>query len=449
MAKNFLKNLTVPSPCPADWNAMTGNDQVRFCEHCSFDVHNLSLMTRSEVERLIATSNGRLCVQYIRDPNGRLVTLPTGQKLHRIGRRVSQIAAGAFTAALSVSSAVAQASGGVQYGNPNPPSASQTIPRWALGASAVGTITDANGAVVSGATVSLSNEEFNLSLYASTDANGQFRIDGLRAGSYNVRIEAPGFAADENTGVYFSENDETRIDRSLRVAAIEEVVELEIGSARFVSGGGMVAFVAPEHPFVRAAQEDNLEALTNLIAGMDVNLRDKRSHTTALEHAVRNSNREMVQLLIAAGAKVNLKDDSGATALMMLDGDATTDLVWDLINVGAKVSLTDNGGNTALMRAATANNLEAVKALIEAGAEVDARNKQGQTALMLAAADGNVNVVRALVLDGANISATDAANKNALGYALENERTPVIRFLKSKGAFETVVKAEDKDDQKE
>ena len=36
------------------------------------------------------------------------MVLPVSQKLHRIGRRVSRIAAGAFTATLSVSSAVAQ-----------------------------------------------------------------------------------------------------------------------------------------------------------------------------------------------------------------------------------------------------------------------------------------------------------------------------------------------------
>ena len=77
--KNFLKNLTVASPCVADWNSMTGNDQVRFCEHCSLDVHNLSLMTRSQAERLVARSNGRLCVQYIHDPNGGPVTMPVGQ----------------------------------------------------------------------------------------------------------------------------------------------------------------------------------------------------------------------------------------------------------------------------------------------------------------------------------------------------------------------------------
>jgi hypothetical protein len=450
MAKNFLKNLTVPSPCPVDWNSMTGNDQVRFCEHCSLDVHNLSLMTRSEAERLVARSNGRLCVQYIRDPNGQLVTLPVGQKLHRISRRVSQIAAGAFTAALSVTSAIAQESTGVQTGGWDRPAATQPMARWALGASVVGTVTDQNGAVIPGATISVSNEDLNLALYASTNLGGQFRIDGLRAGSYKLRIEAPGFAADESNGVYLSENGETRMDRSLRVAAIEEIVEIEVGGeTRFTSGGGVVAFVSPEHPFVKAAQEDNLEALTALIAGMDVNLRDKRSNTTALEHAVRNANREMVQLLLSAGANVNLKNESGETVLMMMDGDATSDLVWDLINVGAKVNQKDNADNTALMQAATTNNLEAVKTLIDAGAEVDARNKRGQTALMLAASEGNVNIVRTLVLAGADINASDNEHQNVLAHALENDHAPVVRLLKSKGAVETVVAKVETEEEKE
>ena len=26
--------ITIPAPCDADWDAMIGNDQVRFCEHC-------------------------------------------------------------------------------------------------------------------------------------------------------------------------------------------------------------------------------------------------------------------------------------------------------------------------------------------------------------------------------------------------------------------------------
>jgi hypothetical protein len=439
--KNFLKNLTVPSPCPTDWNSMIGNDQVRFCEHCSFEVHNLSLMTRSQAERLVARSNGRLCVQYIQDPNGGPVTMPVGQKLHHISRRVSQIAAGAFTAALSVTSAIAQESTGVRMRSVDVPPATQPMAHWALGASVVGTVTDQNGAVIPGATVSVLNEEFNLALYASTSLDGRFRIEGLRAGSYNVRIEAPGFAADESNGIYLSQNGETRMDRSLKVAAIEENVEIETSDeTRFISSGGMVAYVAPEHPFVRAAQEDDLETLAGLISGMDVNLRDPRSKTTALEHAVRNANREMVQLLLSSGAKVDLKNASGETVLMMFDADATSDLMWDLINAGAKVNLKDDFGNTALMQAATANNLEALKALLDAGAEINIKNKSGRTALMLAASEGHVNIVRNLVLAGADINVTDEDKMNALAHATENDHAAVVRLLKSKGAFETVAK---------
>ena len=59
----------------------------------------------------------------------------------------------------------------------------------------------------------------------------------------------------------------------------------------------------------------------------------------------------------------------------MMDGDATADLIWDLINAGADVNLKDDTGDTALMRAASTDNLDALKTLIDAGAEVK-RQKQ-------------------------------------------------------------------------
>lgn len=441
-SKNFLNNVTVPSQCTEDWNSMTGNDQVRFCKHCNLDVHNLSQMTRSQAQRLIDRSNGRLCVRFYHDYAGQPLTLPVRQKLHRISRRVSRIAAGAFTATLSVTSAVAQNSASSQSGNWDPSNVTQPNTRWTLGSSIVGTITDPNGAVISGATISLSNEELQVALYVTTGLNGQFRIDSLQHGVYNLLIEAPGFAADQSNGIYLQPNGEKRVDRALSVATIEESVEIESGPPQF--SGGAVAFIAPEHPFVRAAQEDNLDVLTALIAGMDVNVRDEGTGTTALEHAVKNANREMVQLLLSSGANVNAANAAGETVLMMLDSDATTDLVWDLLNAGAGVNLKDSSGTTALMQAAVTNNLEALKTLLDAGAEVNARNNRRRTALMLAASEGLVNNVRALVLAGADINVTDEDDMDALALADENDHAAVIRFLKSKGAMETVARAEKK-----
>jgi hypothetical protein len=370
--------------------------------------------------------------------------LPIRQRLRRIGRRTSQLAAGAFTATLSVTSAVADSSQSRQSENHNVSAVvTQLDGAWGLGSSIVGTIKDPNGAVIAGATVALSNEQSQVVLYTSSDFNGEFRIDSLEPGLYKIKIEAPGFAADEINGIYLTPSGETRIDRSLSIAALQETVEVEDTTHRNFVTSGMVAFVAPEDPFIRAAQEDNLETLTGLIAGTDVNLRDKRSGTTALEHAVRNANREMVQLLLSAGASVNSRNATGETVLMMLDPDATSDLVWDLINAGANVNLKDENGNTALMQAALSKNLDVLKTLLDAGAEVDAKNEQGQTAMMLAASEGSVNGVRALVIAGADLNTKDEHNKNALAHAGENDHPAVVRFLKSKGAYETVAQLEE------
>jgi hypothetical protein len=443
-SKNFLNNLTIPEPCAADWNEMVGNDQVRFCEHCSHQVHNLSLLTRSQAERLVSQSNGRLCVRYHQGPAGTPVTLPVTRKLHSIGRRVSRLAAGAFSASLSITSAVAQNSASSQSSNSNLPGVVQPELRAGLGASITGKVTDQLGALIPGATVFVSNAQLGVALYASTDFSGQFRIENLAAGVYQVRIEATGFAPEQMDAVYLRDPYETLIEPSLQVAQITATVEIgdSTGSAGGFQTGGMASFVGPENPFIRAAQEDDLEKLTSLIAGTDVNLRDKRSNTTALEHAVRNANREMVQLLLNAGAKANAPNEAGATVLMMLDADATSDLVWDLINRGAEVNAKDTLNNTALMNAVTANNLDAVKTLIEAGAEVNFKNKQGRTALMLAASEGYVNILRALVLTGANLDAVDEDGANALALAVENDHLAVARFLRSKGAFDLVSKVE-------
>ena len=450
-SKHFLKNLTIPSPCSANWDSMKGNDQVRFCEHCDLSVHDLSQMTRHQAQRLVSRSNGRLCIQFVSEVSGKPLLAQAGMKLHRISRRVSQIAAGAFTAALSVNSVVAhssQSSPNEITGHAALPAISQPTSRLGI-SSVAGTVTDQNGAPISGATVSLTSDQYKLALYASSDAAGKFKIDHLEAGMYQIRIEAPGFAPHDVGAIYVQHRGETRVDRSLKPPVIEADGQLDAGETSFVRLGGAVAFVTPAHPFVRAAHEDDLDTLASLISETDVNMRDSRSKTTALEHAVRNANREMVQFLLAAGADPNARDSVGQTVLMELDEDATVDLVWDLINSGAKVNLQDMSGNTPLMELASSKNVEVIKALLDAGAQLEIRNKQGRTALMVAAAAGYVNTVRALIIAGADITAVDKQKKDALAHAQEENSRAVIRLLKSKGALETLAQNDDDNSEEE
>lgn len=445
--KALLDQLHIPSPCNTPWESMIGNDQIRFCEHCNLSVHNLSEMTRKDAARLVAKSEGRLCVRYLRAPQG-AENSPGRPELtiHRIGRRVTRLAAGTFSAVLGVSAAPLTASAIPQQRTVL--TANQIDQDGLLSGTLVGTVKDANGALITSATVSITNHQTKLALYTSCNYQGEFRMEGLPAGLYSLRVEAPGFAPREQGGLYVQEKGETRLDLMLEVAAIEETVEIEGGdSSRFVSVGGVVAIIAPDDPLIRAAQQDELEEVTRLIAGRDVNLRDKSSHTTALEHAVRNANREMVQMLLAAGADVNAQNNAGETVLMMLDDDATSELIWDLLNAGAKVNWKDKEGNTPLLEAASCNNLELLKTLLETGAEVNAKNKLGQTALMRAAGEGLINNVRMLLLAGGDINARDKEGGNALFYANDASQSATVRFLRSQGADLTVAIEKKADDQ--
>ncbi|MFM9905117.1 MAG: hypothetical protein ACKVQJ_11175 [Pyrinomonadaceae bacterium] len=69
-----LNNITVASPCPADWEAMYGDGRKRFCGDCKLNVYNLSGMTKDEAEALVMNAEGRLCVRFYRRADGSVIT---------------------------------------------------------------------------------------------------------------------------------------------------------------------------------------------------------------------------------------------------------------------------------------------------------------------------------------------------------------------------------------
>jgi len=71
---------------------MIGSERMRFCGQCSLNVYNLSGMTRSEAEHLIARNEGRLCVRFYRRRDGSIITKDCPVGLRAIRRRVSYVA---------------------------------------------------------------------------------------------------------------------------------------------------------------------------------------------------------------------------------------------------------------------------------------------------------------------------------------------------------------------
>src|SRR5215213_2774212 len=161
---DVLDSIHVASPCSADWDEMAGNEQARFCLHCSKHVHDLSKISRNEVRKLVAASGGSLCVRYRKRPDGTLQTAERAEPLTQIKRRLSRLAAGAFTASLSLAQPVA-AQTARPAGVERPAAIQEMIQGRALfkpvacgqTASLIGTVYDSQQAVVPGATVVLIN----------------------------------------------------------------------------------------------------------------------------------------------------------------------------------------------------------------------------------------------------------------------------------------------------
>jgi hypothetical protein len=100
-----LEVIDIARPCPADWDQMRGDDQVRFCKHCSLNVYNLSAMTREAAEQLVAEREGRLCIRMYRRLDGTVVTQDCEGAIKlaakRIGRFAKAMTAVVLTAALA------------------------------------------------------------------------------------------------------------------------------------------------------------------------------------------------------------------------------------------------------------------------------------------------------------------------------------------------------------
>ena len=87
--QDFLNQLRIASPCPADWAAMAGDDRSRFCATCEKHVYDFSRMTAAEGLALIREKEGQVCARLWRRPDGTVITAdcPVGVMTARARRK--------------------------------------------------------------------------------------------------------------------------------------------------------------------------------------------------------------------------------------------------------------------------------------------------------------------------------------------------------------------------
>lgn len=94
-------------------------------------------------------------------------------------------------------------------------------------ASITGLVTDPNGAVIVGATVTVTNLASNYRYTATTNGAGYYTIGQLLEGKYSVDVEAPGFKRYVEKGVSIANQELRRIDIRMQIGDVATTVEVK------------------------------------------------------------------------------------------------------------------------------------------------------------------------------------------------------------------------------
>jgi hypothetical protein len=186
-----LANVSVASPCTASWERMSGDDRAHHCRECNLNVYNLSEMTGSEAEQLIASREGRLCVRFYRRADGTIITRDCPRALKKLIQRVSRIAGAALSAMMSLSLASAQTV--PQISTQNAPQPDQGLGELMF------TVFDPQGATIEKSHITLVGDQSHKQVAMNTDSSGRARFPGLTVGTYTISVSAQGFETSRQT----------------------------------------------------------------------------------------------------------------------------------------------------------------------------------------------------------------------------------------------------------
>ena len=174
----------------------------------------------------------------------------------------------------------------------------------------------------------------------------------------------------------------------------------------------------------RAFEEANMDYIpenhshvscVNLLieAGADVNVKTEKG-VTALIQAATNDHHDCIDLLIEAGADVNQRSDGSRTPLTSAAFPGSIKCIQKLLTAGADVNLPGQGGQTSLMYSAMFGHESCLDALLKAGADVNVKETSGSTALIITSTYGHERCLKRLIEAGADVNIKDNDGQTAL-----------------------------------
>lgn len=205
----------------------------------------------------------------------------------------------------------------------------------------------------------------------------------------------------------------------------------------------------PEDLIYRIATNGELVLLEELLEDFEINTVNS-TNETLLHVAAEHGQLSVIELLIRKGARLDLRDNKGHTALHRASSKGHTDIVRALTKAGApnytldaqneksqpaKVLVDEEAKQSEseshtqdmqLHKAAMEDNWRLAERLLRDGASADARNKLNKTALFYAVTGNKEKTVSVLVNAGAHVD-TDILNE-----AIKLKQESILHLLLGK-----------------
>jgi hypothetical protein len=218
-----------------------------------------------------------------------------------------------------------------------------------------GTVRDPAGAVVPGATVTVTNAATNLERTVKTDDGGFYTVTNLPVGTYTLSVEQTGFKKAVQTDIALTADARLTIDSTLETGQVSETVQVStaVGETVNTTSGEVARVVDSQQVQNLALNGRNYIQLLSLVPGVALTTDDQLELSTSLATNTQsiNGNRgQMTNMTVDGGT--NLQSGSNASQINNVGIDFIQEVKVQTSNFsaeygrnsGAQVNVVTRGG---------------------------------------------------------------------------------------------------------
>ena len=145
---------------------------------------------------------------------------------------------------------------------------------WAQANSSIsGLITDPTGAVVSGATIQVTDPATGITRSTVSDASGLYSLGGLNAGEFTLKVTATGFETYTKKGVVVNISANFRVDVTLTIGSTSQTVTVAADALTVQTDSNVVSTLISQQQISQLATNGrNVVSLATLAPGVSGNL---------------------------------------------------------------------------------------------------------------------------------------------------------------------------------